>query len=196
MSSVYFDPALGGDGSTVSDDANPTTGLANGGHRTRFVPALSQTVSVAGFTVGRANAAATSASQAAASAATALSAPGTSATSTTSLAIGFGSRSLTLAQTGKSFAVGQYVQIVSIANTNNWMVGAITAFTSGTGAMTVNVTNTSGSGTEGNWSITPSSPTELPSQSGQANKYLQTNGSVASWQPVILDPFLQSIGII
>lgn len=49
MASVYFDPAVGGDGSTVTDDANATTGLANGGHRTRFVPALSQTVAVANF---------------------------------------------------------------------------------------------------------------------------------------------------
>lgn len=49
MASVYFDPAVGGDGSTVTDDANATTGLANGGHRTRFVPALSQTVAVAAF---------------------------------------------------------------------------------------------------------------------------------------------------
>lgn len=59
MSSVYFDPAVGGDGSTVSDDSNPTTGLANGGHRTRMVPALAQTVAVAGFVADKAADAAT-----------------------------------------------------------------------------------------------------------------------------------------
>lgn len=51
MSSVYFDPAVGGDGSTVTDDSNAGTGLAAGGHRARFVPALAQLVAVANYTV-------------------------------------------------------------------------------------------------------------------------------------------------
>ena len=45
--SVTIPIALGGDGSTVTDDANAATGLANGGHATRFVPALAQTVLMA-----------------------------------------------------------------------------------------------------------------------------------------------------
>lgn len=53
MSSVFFDPAVGGDGSTVSDDSNPSTGLANGGHRTRFVAALAQVVAIANWVLGR-----------------------------------------------------------------------------------------------------------------------------------------------
>ena len=61
MSSVYFDPAVGGDGSTVTDDSSPSTGLANGGHRSRFVPSLSNIVSVGNFTLAKANAAASSA---------------------------------------------------------------------------------------------------------------------------------------
>ena len=44
---VYFDPAVGGTGLTVTDDGNPTTGLDNDGHRARFVPALAQVVAVA-----------------------------------------------------------------------------------------------------------------------------------------------------
>jgi len=64
MASVTFDPALGGDGSTVTDDADPTTGLANGGHRARFVPALAQTVIMAGTAKSQAAAAAGSASTA------------------------------------------------------------------------------------------------------------------------------------
>lgn len=47
MASVTFPPEVGGNGLTVTDDANPTTGLANGGHRARFVPALGQVVAVA-----------------------------------------------------------------------------------------------------------------------------------------------------
>lgn len=35
-------------GNTYSDDSNPTTGLANGGHRVRFVPALSDMLVEAG----------------------------------------------------------------------------------------------------------------------------------------------------
>ena len=52
--SATFLESVGGDGSTVTGDANPTTGLANGGHRKRFVPALSQVVAVAGNTVTKA----------------------------------------------------------------------------------------------------------------------------------------------
>lgn len=51
MASVTFLPEVGGNGSTVTDDANPTTGLANGGHRARFVPALAQVVAVANHVV-------------------------------------------------------------------------------------------------------------------------------------------------
>lgn len=154
MASVTFPTTVGGDGSTVSDDSNPSTGLANGGHRTRFVPALSQMVAIAGNTV-------TKATEAAASAASALNAPGTQATSTSSMSIGSGTKSLTLAQTGKAFAVGQYVQIVNSAAPANYMIGAITAFNSGTGAMTVSVPSTDavgGSGTYTTWAISASSP--------------------------------------
>ena len=51
MASVTFTPDVGGNGLTVTDDANPTTGLANGGHRARFVPALAQVVAVANHVV-------------------------------------------------------------------------------------------------------------------------------------------------
>lgn len=54
MASVTFPPEVGGSGLTVTDDANPTTGLANNGHRKRFVPALSQVVAVAAYTVDKA----------------------------------------------------------------------------------------------------------------------------------------------
>lgn len=64
MSSVYFDPAVGGDGSTVTDDSNPTTGLANGGHRARFVPALAQTIGVGNFVLTKAGEAAADAAEA------------------------------------------------------------------------------------------------------------------------------------
>lgn len=49
MTAVYFDPAVGGDGLTVSDDTNPATGLGAGGHKTRFIPALNNIVNIAAF---------------------------------------------------------------------------------------------------------------------------------------------------
>lgn len=47
LDSVTFLESVGGDGSTVTGGADPTTGLANGGHRKRFVNALAQVVAVA-----------------------------------------------------------------------------------------------------------------------------------------------------
>ena len=49
MTAVYFAPAVGGDGLTVSDDTNPATGLGAGGHKTRFIPALNNIVNIAAF---------------------------------------------------------------------------------------------------------------------------------------------------
>ncbi len=40
MASVTFPTELKGDGRTYTDDDNPSTGLANDGHRQRFVPCL------------------------------------------------------------------------------------------------------------------------------------------------------------
>lgn len=80
----------------------------------------------------------------------------TLATSATSLAIPASvpsSKSFTLAQTGKSFSVGHSVVLVSQANPNNWMVGTVTAFTAGTGAMTVSVLYTYGTGTYADWAV-------------------------------------------
>lgn len=75
--SVYFDPALGGNGKTITNDSNPTTGLDNDGHRRNdgsgFVGALGQVVVMAQTAV-------TGASNAAASAATASAAETTTTT--------------------------------------------------------------------------------------------------------------------
>lgn len=99
------------------------------------------------------------ASNAAASASTATNAPGTSATSSTSLAVGTGSKSLTV-QTGKALVVGQWVTITSTATPANWMHGQVTAYASGTGALTVNVYAFGGSGTYAAWTIGLSAPSQ------------------------------------
>ncbi len=92
-----------------------------------------------------ASAASSSASAASASAASAVAAPGTNATSTSSLTIGTGSQSLTI-ETGKSLVVGASVKIARTSEPTKWMAGDITAYNSGTGALTVNATTINGSG--------------------------------------------------
>ena len=51
VDSATFPTSVGGDGSTVTSGADPTTGLANGGHRKRLVPAFAQVVAVASHVV-------------------------------------------------------------------------------------------------------------------------------------------------
>lgn len=86
MATVTFPIELGGSGLVVSDDTDPTTGLRNGGYQTRFVPALQQTVAVAGFVVGQVSNAAASASAAAGSASAASSSASSAASSAASAA--------------------------------------------------------------------------------------------------------------
>ncbi|MCK5909426.1 MAG: hypothetical protein KAG62_05700, partial [Caulobacter sp.] len=89
---------------------------------------------------------------AAASAASALNAPGTNGTSTTSLTIGTGARSF-VTQAGKAWSVGQSLAIANTVAPTNRMIGVLTAYNSGTGAVTVRVTTAEGSGTYAAWTI-------------------------------------------
>ena len=96
---------------------------------------------------------------AASAATTALNAPATQATTSSSITIGGGSKSFTLAQTGKAFAVGQWVSVSDTANpSTRWLAGAISAFNSGTGAMTIDVAYTQGSGSGSSWAVHPTPP--------------------------------------
>lgn len=116
--------------------------------------------------------AAGSASLAAASALSALNAPGTSGTSATSLTIGAGAQSF-VTQAGKAWVVGQPVIIArTSAPGTTRMSGVITAYTSGTGAMTVLVDTILGTGTYTDWTIglgTARAPDSLPTQVITAN---------------------------
>jgi hypothetical protein len=114
-------------------------------------------------------------------------------TSTTSLAVGTGSKALTLADTGKGFAVGQTVIIAdSAAPATNWMAGEVTAYTPSTGAMTVNVTSTGGSGTLASWVVSisglvgPTGPAGADGADGAESvpsgaKAIFFNASVSGW---------------
>ncbi|HXH05848.1 MAG TPA: hypothetical protein VNI83_04585 [Vicinamibacterales bacterium] len=74
----------------------------------------------------------------------------TGATSTTSLAVGTGSKTLTIAS-GLPLLLGERVRIFRQADPTIWMEGPITSYT-GT-SLTVNVTATSGSGTYSDWEV-------------------------------------------
>lgn len=80
---VYFDPLVGGDGSRITDDDNPNTGLANGGAVIRIVPMFQQVVNVAKWVATQASGILADASAAAASAAAALASQNAAATSVT-----------------------------------------------------------------------------------------------------------------
>lgn len=130
--SVTFPTNLGGDGSTVTDDDNATTGLGNGGHRTRFVPAMGQVVAVANVLTQRITA--------------------NSDTSSTSVAIGTGNKTFTTAGFYE-WAVGMWVTITSGANPANYMFGQVTSYNTSTEALVVDVDSVGGSGTLSDWTI-------------------------------------------
>lgn len=121
-----------------------------------YASAAAGSATAASTSAGNAN---SSAVAAAASAASAVNSPGTQATSASSLTIGMGSQSLMLAQTGKNFVVGQFVSLCRTSDpAASWMLGAVAAFTSGTGSMTVNVSSLNGAGTYSDWTVAQSSP--------------------------------------
>jgi hypothetical protein len=130
--SVTFPVNLGGDGSTVTDDDNASTGLGNGGHRTRFVPAMGQVVAVANVLTQRLS--------------------NQSDTSSSSIAIGIGNKTFVTAGFYE-WAVGMWVTVTSAANPANYMFGQVTSWTTSTNTLIVDVDSVGGSGTLSDWTI-------------------------------------------
>jgi hypothetical protein len=77
------------------------------------------------------------------------------ATSASSVAIGTGAKTFTVASdiANKAFIAGTFVHIYSRADTADFMFGSVTSYDSGTGALIVDVTATGGSGTNTDWNI-------------------------------------------
>lgn len=137
----------------------------------------SQIGAVATNVFNNATEAAAAAASATASAQSAVLSPGTNATSTTSLTISAGSKTLTI-QTGKLFAVGQFVLIASAASPQNFMLAQITSHDSNTGALAVSVSSTEGSGTFASWVISLSTPGAfLPKLGGTISGALGVGGA-------------------
>ncbi|MBU1692303.1 MAG: hypothetical protein KJ958_05550 [Gammaproteobacteria bacterium] len=76
----------------------------------------------------------------------------TTSSSVTSLAVGTGSKALTV-DTGKSYQVGMTVKIASTASPTNWMLGEVVSYDTVTGALVATVSGTQGSGTMALWTI-------------------------------------------
>lgn len=176
-------------GNTYNDGDVPPRHMGNGGHRDNLFPLLSDAVvdlaakqssaaasastatTQAGIATTQAGNAASSAAAAAASAA---AAQGFISTSTTSLTIGTGPISLTV-QTLELYQPGQFATIASVANPADFMYGQVTAYTSGTGALGVNVLRAEGVGTFASWDISLSGirgPTGATGPAGTASPEL------------------------
>ena len=145
-----------------NDGATGPGNMANGGHRQNFIACLSDMLVEIGNQV-------TSASN------------GYRATSTSTLSIGTGSKPL-IVTANKAYAVGDVVGLFVTASPQaNWMIGTITAFTPGSGAMTVSVAtgDFQGSGSFSAWTVAgPVGPRGLRGLSGWA--YAWDTGTTAA----------------
>jgi hypothetical protein len=88
----------------------------------------------------------------------------TTSTSTTSVVIGTGAKSLTV-QASKSYVPGMTVKIARTSDGTKWMVGDVTSYNSGTGALAVTVSKIQGSGTFTDWTISFASTEQLTADS-------------------------------
>mgnify|MGYP003525153983 FL=1 len=96
-----------------------------------------------------------------AAASSAINSPATYATSTSSITPAIGTNAFTLAQTGKAFVVGQFVTVADATTpTTKFFNGAITAFNSGSGAITVTAIVVVGTSSGSNWVVTAAAPAQ------------------------------------
>ena len=102
-------------------------------------------------------------------------------TSTTSLTIGTGAQSLTIG-TGLGYTPAQPIIIAN--SVSNYMVGLVTSYNSGTGALVANISSIAGSGTYTSWTINlngasgPQGPTGPTGPTGAASSVAGPTGSV------------------
>jgi hypothetical protein len=184
-------------GHTYTDDSDPGTGLANGGHRSRFIPLIQDVVAVAGQVATNATSAGeqaavatTKAAEASASAVAAAAAgAGLTGTSTTSLAVGTGLKNITT-QSGKSWAVGMTVTLTRTADVTQIMLGTVSSY-SGT-SLVVNVTDIWGAGgTFTDWSINWSAPRGATGPAGEVTLAgVQTLTNKTLTTPALTNPTL------
>lgn len=110
------------------------------------------------------------------------------ATSTSSVVIGTGTKTLTVASNAstKSFLAGTFVQAFSQSNVANYIYGTVTSYNTSTGALVLSVTTTGGSGTITDWLIVGSGAqgaTGSTGSQGSASGFKYTFNSATSGDP-------------
>ncbi|MBB6191204.1 hypothetical protein FHS51_001426 [Sphingobium wenxiniae] len=110
------------------------------------------------------------------------------ATSSSSVAIGTGSKSFT-ASTGRLLKAGQFVSIASASGPGNAMLGTVISYDPVTGALVVNVTAVTGSGTFDSWMIALSVNPAVLSVINAAIAALQGDVGVLSGEVSALAPY-------
>ncbi len=160
-------PSRSSDPSTFADDADTwVAALATFTTEANALATWSETTAnlVEGWANSAESDAGTATAQAViatAAASSAINSPATNATSTTSITPVIGANAFTLAQTGKTFVVGQFVTVADATTpTTKFFNGAITAFNSGTGAITVTAIVVVGTSSGSNWVITAAAPAQ------------------------------------
>lgn len=149
-------------GNTYTDDSHASTGLGNGGHRTRLVLMLSDAVADLAAKQAAAAASAATASTQASNASSSASAAAASAAIAAAIAGGFVGTSATswtpsigsqafATQAGEQYTAGVWVTVVSAANGANNGYGQVISYTGTT--LTVDVQVASGSGAHTDWNI-------------------------------------------
>ena len=135
MTQVTIPTAIGGDGLPFSDDGTSARDMQGQGYASHFLPMINQVVAASAIAVQAAGAIATGS---------------TNTTSATSLAIGTGSKSLTV-ETDKALVPGMWVLLAYRADPAKNMTGQVTSYNAGTGALVINVTAINGAGTFADW---------------------------------------------
>lgn len=139
-------------GNAYSDDGSQSRDMRNGGYRNWLLPMMADAV----VEIDQAKSAQTYANEAAISASQAANyAAGLQATSTTSLAVGAGSKSLSI-QLNKQFSAGQFIMLNRISSPTTYMWGTVSSYNSSTGALAVNIVYFNGAGTFSDWQISVS----------------------------------------
>ena len=77
--------------------------------------------------------------------------------SITSLTLALGAQSLTT-DTGKNYVANMWIVLIDKADPETWMVGFVTNYVSGTGALDISITDFSGTGVVADWPVTQTNP--------------------------------------
>lgn len=174
VNSVTMPTAYGASGNTYNDGTVPPGNMGAGGHEENFIPALSDTVAVAGFSK-------TQAERAEAAALTALNAPGTTATSTTPQTWtggSVGSDFTWTIETGKTIVAGMDMKAArTSAPAAQALYFAVKSYNPANGQLVGTVTSVVGTGTSiANWTISMAQNAGIPTSRKVEGGELATGG--------------------